>query len=535
MKYLFNPHRHVKIWLSKEPDSFLNIENQLRFIRFRNMCSKDEINFVFDGALLSASATANLSLFCKKHNIIPHDVNLDIVKKSQTREELQLVRLYQLEIASLKQGGNLGAASDILRWLKPIYSLGTYTDFDVLVNTSRLPDIIETEASILFSLKANNQISDIQSVDLNIDKISIVDCDAALPFIQKIQQRIYRSSSIVQDSSSPYMDYIIASKDSERRLLSPILGARIDLQDSPEVVSLRQLHRLSIGKSALSLRKSIIEFTENNLRFTGFIRESFKVEKHPDTIKVFEYILPKLQSHSLQELADDKIFSLARINFRQNLLMKNVIHTSGTAPVLLSMFGKVLYNSVQMAKEIMPFSYTKYQLDGAFYSNNCAVRVDKKLTNDLSWLEKGEQKIAEYEKIAANAASSIQGFWKHHLFWKSNFSHNPLINRIKAICTNQQLLTALSNHNYALALRKASSELWMPIVILLLDYKQNRGIQFNINDSSSNGNTALDWVRKAKPKNQIDAEAQARIIEVLKAQGALESRQISESACHSAP
>ncbi len=32
MSYTFNPHHHVKIWLSKKPDSFLNFENQKRLI-----------------------------------------------------------------------------------------------------------------------------------------------------------------------------------------------------------------------------------------------------------------------------------------------------------------------------------------------------------------------------------------------------------------------------------------------------------------------------------------------------------------------
>ncbi len=39
--YKYNPHAHVKIWLSKTPSVFMNIENQTRLIEMREKNPND--------------------------------------------------------------------------------------------------------------------------------------------------------------------------------------------------------------------------------------------------------------------------------------------------------------------------------------------------------------------------------------------------------------------------------------------------------------------------------------------------------------
>jgi glucosyltransferase Lgt1/2/3 len=51
MAYSFAPHRHVKIWLSKDSDIFLNLENQIRLVKMRDINPKDTINFIYDSRL----------------------------------------------------------------------------------------------------------------------------------------------------------------------------------------------------------------------------------------------------------------------------------------------------------------------------------------------------------------------------------------------------------------------------------------------------------------------------------------------------
>lgn len=115
MAYTFNPHRHVKIWLSKDPDTFLNMENQLRLVKMRGINPKDEITLVYESSLLSANALAELHAFCAKHNITPKDVTKDLLPHCKTDLERALAEKYRDEITHLSEGGNLAVGSDILR------------------------------------------------------------------------------------------------------------------------------------------------------------------------------------------------------------------------------------------------------------------------------------------------------------------------------------------------------------------------------------------------------------------------------------
>ena len=78
-----------------------------------------------------------LNLFCNKYTIIPKDVQA-LIREHFTLDERKLIGIYNDEITHLDNGRNLAMASDILRWLKSVYILGTYSDFDVHVDTSML-------------------------------------------------------------------------------------------------------------------------------------------------------------------------------------------------------------------------------------------------------------------------------------------------------------------------------------------------------------------------------------------------------------
>ncbi len=88
MTFTFNPHRHVKIWLSKDKDSFLNLENQLRLIRMRETNKKDEIYFIYESRLLSKKAREELEQFCTEYHLIAKDMPNDIIPHCQTQQEL---------------------------------------------------------------------------------------------------------------------------------------------------------------------------------------------------------------------------------------------------------------------------------------------------------------------------------------------------------------------------------------------------------------------------------------------------------------
>jgi len=150
-QYEFNPHRHVKIWLSKDPLVFMNEQNQLRLVQMRSACPSDEINLIYDSQLLSEKAHHALLAFCPKHDIKAVDVRKIILQCDQDSER-QLIKIYEDEISHLDAGGNLAAASDILRWLEPVFRLGTYSDFDVKVSTKALPKTILVFGEMLFNI-----------------------------------------------------------------------------------------------------------------------------------------------------------------------------------------------------------------------------------------------------------------------------------------------------------------------------------------------------------------------------------------------
>lgn len=145
MTHKINLHQHVKIWLSKEPDVFLPLINQRRLIKQRYANPKDTIHLVYDARLLSPKAQKDLDDFCAKYKIEPINVETINVKP----DEKGLLDAYHLEISNLKSGGNPAPASDILRWLSAIYTKGIYTDFDIKVDTSKLPETITINAPIL--------------------------------------------------------------------------------------------------------------------------------------------------------------------------------------------------------------------------------------------------------------------------------------------------------------------------------------------------------------------------------------------------
>ena len=115
----YHPHMHVKIWLSRDPSVFMNLENQIRLIDMRQTNPSDVIHLLYDTSLLEEKACRDLVLFCEEQHIIPIDAQ-QLQTQLHTHEELVLYTSYLDEIRHLDAGGNLGVASDIIRWLTRI-------------------------------------------------------------------------------------------------------------------------------------------------------------------------------------------------------------------------------------------------------------------------------------------------------------------------------------------------------------------------------------------------------------------------------
>jgi len=97
----------------------------------------------------------------------------DVIPFCLDAEEKNLITIYEQELAEMHDGGNLASASDIVRWLKPVYSRGIYSDFDTNITTKTLDAKIIVEAPILANIGsvkytfAGLPTNDLESIALN--------------------------------------------------------------------------------------------------------------------------------------------------------------------------------------------------------------------------------------------------------------------------------------------------------------------------------------------------------------------------------
>lgn len=144
--------QHYKMWFSMNPHEFLNDENKLRFIR----CCLDNpdvsFSFVYSSAILSEMAIENLKDFCQKLNIRPIDLNVDVENLLDHKLDSACYHLAVQEImyAVKRQGGNLAAASDLIRWLPGLIECcGIYSDFDVELKFQYLESVISVKSAVI--------------------------------------------------------------------------------------------------------------------------------------------------------------------------------------------------------------------------------------------------------------------------------------------------------------------------------------------------------------------------------------------------
>ncbi len=449
MTYNFNPHRHVKIWLSKDKDTFLNLENRIRLVTMRDINPRDDIYFIYDSQLLSENALKEMKSFCTKYKIIAKDVRKDVIPSSHSKEEKNLVAIYEDEISHLEEGGNLAVGSDILRWLKPVYELGTYTDFDVHVDTRELPETISVEKPLLISLGSFAIKDDVEVVFLNTDTIAVVDSKEALSDIQKIQRTIYNHCSMQPPYGLNFFHRLISTAENRLRELFSPFWANILLKLDPNFKLLPILGEHSKGKTAREVRQNIINlYTTNNYLYGVYIlaanKRNYSCYDESQTIAEAANLeraavkqqlgwlnwlyMSKAQYKQIEAIAaiqdDQELLNRSREQYRMVLLKNSVINTSGPVALLSALFKEFYYEKEMVNKELMPFSFAYYRLDKAFVSqNSIPLHATKKAvsplmqntevgkTNDLSWLEEGRNATAcREQKIRETQARLPQDF-----------------------------------------------------------------------------------------------------------------------------
>ncbi|ETO93961.1 glycosyltransferase family 88 protein [Legionella oakridgensis] len=437
MPYHYKPHSHVKIWLSNNPSVFMNFENQTRLIEMREKNPRDVIHLVYDSTLLNAQALAELDEFCRENNITPVDASAESFKKQlRTADERSLYQFYQDEIYHLKEGGNLGVASDILRWLPPCYRLGTYTDLDVPLDTATLPDSISVNAPLLLNIGTLRLGKKETLITLN-EYIAVVDEEAARPYIEQVH------AGLVQKLTRYHSDYIEKTEESFNKdgfLSKVLLGYMKNRAESAYIQKSTEVFPHEPGISSRKLRAYINEVMTDKEKYLDFHKTSAE-ESHESVIKrlrqdlrsqlgIIKWLFFTKEYNEIKKVLsqNDDQFTASLMKKERSLYLKSiVICTTGPIEVANSLYDGYILSSDEVNSMVRPFTFSHYGLHHAFLSRNVIplhenifgmlryLGADVGELNDSSWLEEGmtlqksrQEKLLDHRKdLAEQLPSSL--------------------------------------------------------------------------------------------------------------------------------
>lgn len=430
MVFLFNPHRHVKIWLSGNEEVFMPLVNQLRLIHMRLKNPSAVISFIFDSTLLNHKAIEQCFRFCHQHRVQAYDAQ-SLIMRCTSNEEIQLRKLYLDEIHHLDKGGNLGSASDKLRLLSPIYQLGTYTDFDVTIETEGLPQIIPLQQPLLLHISSHSKQKDDTNefISVNNDCLLIADEIAALPLISKIQQiGIFLSNK--QNPTNPNQAYL-ANDINEIKLqnllqnLSYHQSARVMRHSIIKLCrSNDTFYRFLLANNELLIKADVIGFPSTTMRpnlehfnnFAASIR--FQLEHivltstNTEQIREIQNILSKKDNNALLDFF--------RHQSLEQLIRTTVIDTLGPQAYMLGLFQTNYFSKIEVDKKIRLFTLEHYGLDQHFITTNTTkLHLSsaqkqahlKNSNNDLSWMSFGQEKLLFKAEQITKAVLKLQHSW----------------------------------------------------------------------------------------------------------------------------
>lgn len=470
--YRYNPHHHIKIWLSNNRNLFMNLENQIRLIKMRETNLSDVIHLIYDSLLLNSNAIQDLMHYCREHRIIPVDVRMTEAEIISDNEQ-KLFHFYDDEITNLNQGGNLAVASDILRWLSPFYKLGTYSDFDYPIDTSMLPELIDVDAPLLLnigSLKLGNK----EFILANNDFIAVVDELAASHLINKVHHNLlsklthydndFNEQVEKQFSDNLLSRYVIRLMRNRSETL--YIAKSKDLKQQPELIDSTPLN------SSRSYRNYIQQIMTNNDLFLRFNKQGSEssadtiqrlrneLEQNLNLVKFLFFNKEYAETKQLLQLNDNDFLTYCRKK-EINLYLKSIIVcTTGPVEIANALFSKYVMDSPELIKKVQPLSFNHYQLQHAFKSPNSIPLHENPLgmmkflgasegeVNDSSWLESGKQlqeaRIktlkAQKEFFSSNLSQSLLSIKKDletnlqksskPLFKKRNETQKQLLNEV---------------------------------------------------------------------------------------------------------
>lgn len=467
MSYQYNIHVHVKIWLSNNPNVFMNLENQIRLIEMRETNLEDIIHLVYESTLLQQQAIQELHLFCKENNIIAIDAHY-IDSKLQTKQEKILYEFYKAEIYNLKTGGNLGVASDILRWLSPIYRYGTYTDFDFPIDTSHFPEPILVDAPILLNI-GSLKMGKNEFILSNNDFVAIVDEGAAHKIIETVQQGIINK---LTQYDTDFVERIEKELVDNSFLFKHLMKFMKNRSEFTYIVKSKTVNHTKTPISSLQARGFFYEMTMDRNKYLNFNQTSTQ-ETHATIIKRLrkelnaqltptKYFFFKKEYTFIKHILDQKDDNFVDYLMKkeQDLYLKSiVVCTSGPIEISNALFEGYIVNTDNFTTKVQPFSFQQYGLQKSFQSKNSIplhesvfgmlkfLGVAEGQLNDSSWLDSGKKLQAIRTIKLSNRQNELATQLPHSLLRIKNNIHLHLkkISTMPQTLRNQQRTETLEH------------------------------------------------------------------------------------------
>ncbi|MBA3536684.1 MAG: hypothetical protein H0T84_08765 [Tatlockia sp.] len=506
-RFLFDLSKYYKIWFSDKPEDFLGIENELAFIRMRKDNPNAKLFFIYSSICLSPDALDKLKLFCKNYNIRPFDFD--------SIEEQDLVHDYDKKLYSFAKkeiahrlnqtGGSMASAADCLRLIVPnIVKHGIYSDFDLEIKLSQLnADMVSLRAPLLFPADMLSLTSSMTLMSSNSDFLAFSVCSEHNPSLS--------------------IEALIAVRNLQEIIIQNYEGTFSWEKISPK---LKVEEFIKYPKLKDLLDQFHINYPENPtiFYFRTYLASlpDLQAEKgQPEPIKTF------LMKLSVINISGPGIYC----SLYKDLFPKGYSHIPVPVPSndsnWLPFLKKYELSNLGYYGVIDQLVEHKNSAHGAMSTK---LSGKKEALSDQSWMEAGKLAKQNREEKIQNSAIVVQGALRRQLFWNKNCAKESLFINLNKIAADKLILLPVRDENYALALRRASAGLKLPIVRMILEYREKKGIKIDINATSeSSDKTALDWVLSAKSSRKTDIEAQKQIVNLLKKAGALTAEEKESS------
>jgi hypothetical protein len=393
--YLFNLQSLYRIWFSNDPNQFLGIENELRFIRMRRDNKSKDIYFIYSASALNPNALQRMQVFCNTHAIRPIDFDSEIMAMLEHEDDLEMYAIARAELtrALRKQHGNLAAAADSLRLIVPVIEkFGIYSDFDVELNFNKQPRThIESDAPMLLNADIALQVVGQATANgflTNSDFLAFA-CDREVPHklandavqhLRGLQQRI------INNYKNPFT----------MRTLFHVQELNAGILTAGMKFVFQQFSQLPDKKSVYQFRKFVMEFD-----YPGAPQDII------DTLQ-FKFLF-----WSVTRMSGPNIFWSSYMNFRP----ENDLFTFGSTPNNYAPYVKyhelIKHSCVNANKDIAACVQLKNTREGQEKFGN--KQPEPGVLADLSWTATGAENKLQRANAVEGLARTTQFFARKKL------------------------------------------------------------------------------------------------------------------------